>query len=144
MTTNLTNETKTNPKHTTWQFLVHLRWLCAKSTRVSASFFMRQTALSDNYFLNFLLLSPCGYVHHDSITVSETIPREGSMVTCIYTPIFPLTPWIFSQYYELWMGKVLNYFAILRWETLSLNWLTTLSQSLAQSGEPRPILACKV
>ena len=40
-------------------------------------------------------------------------------------------------------GEIPKLFAILRWETLSLNWLTVLSQSLAQSGEPRPILACK-
>ena len=62
-----------------------------------------------------VLPSPCGYVHHGSMTVSQTIP-EGSMVTHsaavsalgLYAPRFPLTPWIFSRYYELWMVKDLN------------------------------------
>ena len=62
-----------------------------------------------------VLPSPCGYVHHGSMMVSQTIPSEGSMVTRIqqrFPPLaftkFPLTPWIFSRYYELWMAKDLN------------------------------------
>ena len=35
-------------------------------------------------------------------------------------------------------GERPKFFAILHWESLSLNWLKILSQSLAQSGEPRP------
>ena len=79
-----------------------------------------------------VLPSPCGYVHHGSMTVSQTIPPEGSMVTHIqqsfsalgiYTPIFPLTPWIFSQYYELWMVKDLNYLQSCAEKHCALNWL---------------------
>ena len=40
-------------------------------------------------------------------------------------------------------GEKPKCFAILHWETLSLNWLTILSQRLTQSGEPLPILAFK-
>ena len=60
-----------------------------------------------------VLLSPCGYVHHGSMTVSQTIVPEGSMITHIQQWFPPLaftqrdflTLWIFSQYYELWMVK---------------------------------------
>ena len=56
----------------------------------------QQTVLSDNE----VLLSPCGY---GSMTVSQTIPSEGSMVMHIHKWLPPLafTPWIFSRYHEL-------------------------------------------
>ena len=40
-------------------------------------------------------------------------------------------------------GERPKFFATLRWETMSLNWLTILSRSLEQTGEPRLILSCK-
>lgn len=45
--------------------------------------------LSDSDFLK-VLLSPRGYVHCGSITVSQTIPPEGSMVTPIQQGFPPL------------------------------------------------------
>ena len=80
-------------------------------------------------------------VHHGSMAVSQTILDDNSHSAAfgLYAPRFPMTPWIFSRYYELWMVKDLKD----HWETLSLNWLTILSRSLAQSCEPWPILACK-
>ena len=74
-----------------------------------------------------VLPSPCGYVHLGSMTVSQTIPLEGSMVMRIQQQFLSLafihrdflTPWIFSRYYELWMVKDLEFFAILCWETLN-------------------------
>ena len=54
----------------------------------------------------------------------------------------PLTPWIFSWYYELWMVKDLNSLqSCAEKHCLWTDWFS--SQCLAQSGEPRPILACK-
>ena len=45
--------------------------------------------LSENDFSK-LLPSPCGYVHHDSMTVSQTISPECSMVTRIQQRFPPL------------------------------------------------------
>ena len=59
-----------------------------------------------------VLPSPCGYVHHGSITVSQTSLR--AWWSCTFLPLafstlsFPVTPRIFSQYYDLWMVKDLN------------------------------------
>ena len=51
-----------------------------------------------------------------------------------------------NHFTVLWTvdGERSKFFAILCWETLYFTWLTILSQSLAQSGEPRPILACRL
>ena len=51
-----------------------------------------------------VLTSWYGYVYHGSMTVSQTIPPEGSHPW----PTHQNFPWIFSQYYELWMGKDLH------------------------------------
>ena len=37
-----------------------------------------------------VLPSPCGYVHHGSMTVSQAIPPEGLMVTCIQQRFLPM------------------------------------------------------
>ena len=59
----------------------------------------------------------CVEWHHGSMTVSQTIPTEGSMVTCIQQqfPRLAFTHWNFpwslnpfSRHYELWMVKNLN------------------------------------
>ena len=93
-----------------------------------------------------VLPSPCGYVHHDSMAVSQTIQLEGLMVMGIQQRFqhrdFPWPPEYFHNIMNCGWWKFFI-FAILHRETLSLNWLTILSRSLAQSGEPRPILACK-
>ena len=92
-----------------------------------------------------VLPSPCGYVHHGSMDGFSNNTAWGldghahsAAVTALglLAPRFPLTPWIFSQYIWTVDGERPKFFAILRWETLSLNWLTIFSQSLAQSGEP--------
>ena len=88
--------------------------------------------------------------------LSQTIITWGSQWSCAFTSSccpWPLrteiTPDSLNLFTILWTvdGERLHlrrkFYAILRWETLSLNWLTILSQSLAQSGEPRPILACQ-
>ena len=73
-----------------------------------------------------VLPSPCGYVHHGSMTVSQTIPPEGSMVTCIQQQFLPLafthqdSPDSLNLFTILWTvdGERPKFFAILRWETL--------------------------
>ena len=89
-----------------------------------------------------VLPSPCDYAHHGRITFSQTIPPEGFLPLAFTHKISPHSLNLFTI---LWTvdGERPTLFAILRWETLSLNWLTILSRSLAQSGEPRLILACK-
>ena len=54
------------------------------------------------------ILSPCGYVHSGSMTVSQTIMLEGSMVTCIQQRFPPLaflrteiSPWLTDQIFRL-------------------------------------------
>ena len=56
-----------------------------------------------------------------------------------------ISPDLLNLFMIIWTvdGERPILFAILSWETLSLNWLTILSQSLAQCGEPWPFLACK-
>ena len=74
-----------------------------------AHFFAQECMLSDNDFPKYSP-SPCGYVRHGSMTVSQTIPSEDSMVTRnsalgLYAPRFPLTPLIFSRFTKLWDGE---------------------------------------
>ena len=82
-----------------------------------------------------VLLSPCDYVHHGSITVSQTIPSEGSMVMCIQPLAFTHRecPWLAKSFHNIMNCGWWNTFE-------HFNWLT---QSLAESDEPRPIHACK-
>ena len=67
------------------------------------------------------------YVHHDGFSNNNAWGLDGHMHSAvvdalgIYALRFPLTPWIFSRYYELWIVKLPKFYAILRLETLSLN-----------------------
>ena len=67
---------------------------------------------------------------------------SGFRFWLLRTKIFPDSLNIFMI---LWTvdGERPKFFTSLHWETLSLNWLAIISQSLPQSGEPRLILACK-
>ena len=120
---------------------VHLRWLqvqrtrrrfCAKLINAFLCIIQFQVAFLDAaadcvewQWFSKVLQSPCGYVHHGSMTVSQTILPEGSMVTRIQQQFLPLAfthKDSLNSFTILWAvdGERPKFFAILRWETLSL------------------------
>ena len=135
---------------------VHLRGLSAQRTRgaflrqmikclplciiqFQVAFLDAQADCVEWQWFSKVLLSPRGCVHHGSMTVSQTIPPEGSMVTCIQQRFPPLAfhlyfPWLPGSFHDI---MDLNSLQSLCWETWSLNWLTILSQ------KPQPILASR-
>ena len=103
-----------------------------------------------------VLPSPCGHV---SIMVAWRFLKQyrlrAQWFTCIQQQFPPLVlkyrdyswlPESFHDFMNCWWcrrdgdGERPKFFANLQRETLSLNWLTILSRSLAQSGESRHVL----
>ena len=87
--------------------LVHLRWLRAQRTlqrfcskinkclplciiQFQVAFLDAVADCVEWQWFSKVLPSPCGYVHHGSMTISQTIPPEGSMVTLIQQQFPPL------------------------------------------------------
>ena len=133
-----------------YRLKVHLRWLRTQlkiDNSLPLSIIQFQVAFLDaeancvewQWFAK-VLLSPCSYVHHGSTMVSQTIPPEGSMVMRIQQrfPLLAFTHEISTDSLNLFMTL---------WtvdsERPHFFWLTILSQSFAQSGEPRSIIAYK-
>ena len=93
----------------------------------------------------WLLLSPCGYVHHgrhDGFSNNTAWGLDGLVHSAVVTAFGLYAPEIspdsLNLFTILWTvnGERLKLFAILHWETLSLNRQTIISQNFAQMMHP--------
>ena len=95
--------------------------------------------MSDNDFPKYTL-SPCGYFHNITMTVSQTIPPDGlNAHSAAVSTLGLYAPKSFHRYYKLWMVTDLNYLQSCD-EIVFVPKLREIIVSL-QNGVPQPILA---
>ena len=77
-----------------------------------------------NHIIPFKMQKITEFDRHKILTLHQLDGHAYSAAVSalgLYAPRFPLTPWIFSWHYV--DGEIPKLFAILHWETFSLNWI---------------------